>query len=1199
MERIKCIQINLQRSKKATGHLVQYILTEQIDVVFIQEPYVIKGKVCGFPNRFYAYYTPSSEHPKTAIIVTNTKLQTVFVRTFSNDIMTVLSVKFENKIIYIFNTYFSPNNNLNFEISQLQTAIDVIKPNYFIVTSDTNVHSHMWFDSHNDQRGEQLETFIAQNNLFIINNNEETPTFQTLRGKSSIDITLTNMSLCGAIKNWSVLDIESVSDHKYISFEFNETLNEIKYKSTYKYNTKKANWDRLLDCIEPQMNELETQIRRTNIKNELELIVKQFTVLVAKVCDENIPKIKPVMNPKSNNWWNEELENKKKQINCIRRRFQNCQTRRRNELKLEYLRECKEYTDLLEKTKILNWNQFVEHSTKTNPWGIIYNIAKQNDKKIIANELIGTNGELITNGAEITKTFSDTLFPYDSSESDSEIQYMVRMRSEENYENIREPDFNVNEVTQIVNGQNHRKSPGEDGITADVVRKIHERNPTFLTILYNKCLELNVFPKIWKSGVVKVIPKPDKKDYRNPNSYRPITLLSVYAKIFEKLIINRIVYLVRKHHKVSDKQFGFTPQTSTEDALHSVVNTLKTSLKRIGFALVVSLDINGAFNYCWWPKILNQLRNKNCPKNLFLLLKSYLSERSCKVWHLNEEYEREINLGCPQGSASGPWLWNIMFDDIFELNDTDVLLQGFADDLILIVYAKSIEELQQITNEKLEKIKIWAKNNKITFNVEKTNCVLFTRKLRYYEPIITFDGQRLKLVKSFKYLGLIIDSKLSWREHTIYVRNKVNQFLNKLLQFSKNKFGLNTRAIETIYKGAILPMIGYACSVWYDGIDRKFIIKPLESIQRLVGLRISRAYKTVSNDALNVIANLLPVDLWLKGRATEYFVKKNINNKLVEKYLVQTNIDMESIQRPVDVRELKHITKRNIIETINSNNNNTRIMTDGIKSTYGTGSAFTVWNGSELTYQKKYKISQNCSEFQAKLYAIYKCIQFVNQKMLDSKVVICSPSIAIINAIKDTNSTNKLIFDIYEQYYSAYNKSIDIHLSFVDKHIEQMSQTRALSVEACKAHTSIEYDLVPLNTIKKIINEKNMDEWNKRWAETGKGQQTKLFIKDVRERRKMKYFTTTFYVTQLISNHGKFMAYLARFNLSIDPNCDTCGLTDDANHRLYECVKYRNEREEFKTKLSLRGVDFPIEQNVLINKRNYSDLCEYAEQILV
>jgi hypothetical protein len=98
------------------------------------------------------------------------------------------------------------------------------------------------------------------------------------------------MNLCGAIKNWYVLDIESVLDHKYISFEFNDTLNEIKYKSTFKYNTKKANWDRFLDCIEPQINELEAQVRRTNIKNEPELTVKQFTALIVKVCSETYLK---------------------------------------------------------------------------------------------------------------------------------------------------------------------------------------------------------------------------------------------------------------------------------------------------------------------------------------------------------------------------------------------------------------------------------------------------------------------------------------------------------------------------------------------------------------------------------------------------------------------------------------------------------------------------------------------------------------------------------------------------------------------------------------------------------------------------------------------------------------------------------------------------------------------------------------------
>jgi hypothetical protein len=109
--------------------------------------------------------------------------------------------------------------------------------------------------------------------------------------------------------------------------------------------------------------------------------------------------------------------------------------------------------------------------------------------------------------------------------------------------------------------------------------------------------------------VVKVIPKPGKKDYRNANSYRPISLLSVFAKILEKLLINRINHFLRSNGKLSPKQFGFTPQKSTEDALSRTVDFIKQTFDEKGFAIIISFDISGAFNSCFWPKILYQLNN--------------------------------------------------------------------------------------------------------------------------------------------------------------------------------------------------------------------------------------------------------------------------------------------------------------------------------------------------------------------------------------------------------------------------------------------------------------------------------------------------------------------------------------------------------------------------------------------------------------
>jgi hypothetical protein len=489
-------------------------------------------------------------------------------------------------------------------------------------------------------------------------------------------------------------------------------------------------------------------------------------------------------------------------------------------------------------------------------------------------ELKSGQNQILTKGSNIAKGLLDALFPTDKR---ADTQYHRLMRSEIESEYIADNDqpFTELEVMDVVNIQNPKKTPGADGFTAAIIQKCHQIMPQYLTNLYNKCLYINYFPKIWKKSIVKVLPKPEKPDYSDPNAYRPISLLSVFAKILEKLIINRIIYYLKNKNSLSPNQFGFTAQTSTEDALHSLIKFIKNAFQKKGYALAISLDITGTFNYAWWPKILCQLRTKNCPKNLFLITKSYFSEREAEIWHLNNIYRRDINVGCPQSSACGPHYWNIRFDDIHGLsNSKNVIIDAFADDTLIKIYGNSTVEIELLANSILQKVESYAKHNKLIFNAQKTQCVLFTKNLKYQKPVIMFNGQQLPLKNSFKHLGIIVDSKLTFKEHANYLLAKVSELINNLLRFAKIEYGLNAEAMDIIYKGAVLPIISYGVSVWAQAIDRQFMTKPLTSLQRRYALRMTRAYRTVSAEAANILANFLPIDLYLKERAIMYFIKK-------------------------------------------------------------------------------------------------------------------------------------------------------------------------------------------------------------------------------------------------------------------------------------------------------------------------------------
>lgn len=763
-------------------------------------------------------------------------------------------------------------------------------------------------------------------------------------------------------------------------------------------------------------------------------------------------------------------------------------------------------------------------------------------------------------------------------------------------------NFTKEEVTKVIELQNSCKAPGGDGITADIIQHFHRRRPSFLTLIYNKCLELCYFPKQWKSSVVKLIPKTGKKDYRNANSYRLISLLSVFAKILAKLLINRINYHLRSHNQLSSSQFGFTPCVSTEDALHKTINFINNAFNRKGFALIISFDISGAFNSCFWPKILNQLKNKKCPQNLYLLTQSYFSDRTAKLLHGGVEIEKNLTLGCPQGSACGPGFWNIAYDDIFNLSDReDTQIIGFADDTNLMIFADNIQELEIKANEKLKEIESWADDNKLIFNANKTQTVLFTRNVKYNEPNVIFKGERLIIGSSVKYLGVIIDSKLSFKTHNNYIKTKATEVLNNLLRFSKSKYGLNSKALSIIYKGCILPIISYGVSVWIKSIDYEYNKRYLNAIQRRVGLRQCKAYRTVSLSACEVICDYIPIDLYLKQRALQYFIKRNISNDLTVSYFNGTHIAVELIEQQIDYTKHKHPGHAKRIEICSELNDN-YIIIYGMCNDEGTGAVYEICIVGSNKVTKKLKLATYCSTFQANLLAVRSSLEYMNDHSFrDMNITIVSNNNSLVSALKNPYNKNQQIFSIYSLISELQSKYVITSLMLTNHtNIINWTEMKSKALQSIRSHNRICFDRIPVSNVLSSIKATNDYIWNQRWSESTTGMHTKNFFPTISDRKAIeKNFIFDFKTTQILTNHGSFNSYLCRFKVQNNDNCSDCiGAEDNVNHRLFECCRYNNERNAFKAKVIDSGLQWPLIYKQFLNKLIITEFVKFCQNLV-
>ena len=247
----------------------------------------------------------------------------------------------------------------------------------------------------------------------------------------------------------------------------------------------------------------------------------------------------------------------------------------------------------------------------------------------------------------------DILIPEDSTQDDTTQHKNTRRLADQQIDTANDREFTQDEVRQTIESFNPRKAPGLDGITREILTLTFQSIPQTITAMYNECLKRGRFPEHWKIAKIIPITKPGKKDSYDPSKYRPISLLNIEGKVLEKLLINRTMHRLYKTEFLNPNQYGFTPQKSTTDAAITVKQFIEPELERKRVVIMTSLDVKGAFDAAWWPAILRELREAECPRNLFQLTQDYCKDRRAVMLINNRKIEKSITKGCPQGSCSG------------------------------------------------------------------------------------------------------------------------------------------------------------------------------------------------------------------------------------------------------------------------------------------------------------------------------------------------------------------------------------------------------------------------------------------------------------------------------------------------------------------------------------------------------------------
>jgi hypothetical protein len=242
------------------------------------------------------------------------------------------------------------------------------------------------------------------------------------------------------------------------------------------------------------------------------------------------------------------------------------------------------------------------------------------------------------------------------------------------------------EVEHAIHHSPRRKTTGYDLITSEVAIKLPKKAILMLTYIYNSMLRLSYFPVLWKFSVIIMILKPGKPP-DSPKSYRPISLLPLFSKIFEKFIFKRILPIIESN--LPNNQFGFRHNHSTIHQIHRLVDNISYALEKKLIYTGVFLDVAQAFDTVWHKGLLLKLKTI-LPPHYYLIFKSYLLSRHFSVRSgLAISKIFPICAGVPQGAVAAPLLFNIFISD--QSITVHTTTGNFADDKALLAFHSNPE----------------------------------------------------------------------------------------------------------------------------------------------------------------------------------------------------------------------------------------------------------------------------------------------------------------------------------------------------------------------------------------------------------------------------------------------------------------------------------------------------------------------------
>ena len=517
-------------------------------------------------------------------------------------------------------------------------------------------------------------------------------------------------------------------------------------------------------------------------------------------------------------WWNNKLDRETKKLDKQHKIAKRCRTLTET-IKLKIMKQ--KFKKMCKKEKRTSWRKYL-CTLKDNDRMASLAKTLQNKEKSKLYTLTKSDGTMTEPGKETLDLLFATHFPASTplrGVSHESIDPPNRGSSSEYIQQKYCHWLNETLLSKAMKKFSKKKSPGPDGVKPIVFDHLPFNFLQQLVFIYKCCIHFQYTPALWKDTKVIFIPKPGKDDYTLPKSFRPISLSNYFLKALERMVCWRMDQSL-VNYPIHERQHGFMKGRSTESAISVTVDYIEKYLASKQYCLAVFLDISAAFDSIDIDHVRRALIRHGGPEDMVGWYHNYLSQRNLFANLHQEDASCSTGVGFPQGGVCSARFWLIAFNQAIRIiNNSFVEGVGYADDCCILMGGTDQSHMVARVQRAINKLITWGNTCGLRFNHSKTVAILFASNNKKFKRHIRIDSNNIPYSDTVKYLGLTLDSKLSWGPHIKQKAIACKRFLYMVARVARDAYGPSPKIMRWSYLSVVRPMMTYGALCWGHMVD--------------------------------------------------------------------------------------------------------------------------------------------------------------------------------------------------------------------------------------------------------------------------------------------------------------------------------------------------------------------------------------------